>query len=310
MGSPRAIGWASLLCSLLLPGVSLLAGCGGAAPLPPRAAELNRLGLVALESGDLATAEARFAVALEYHPRFVEALVNLGLTELARGNHAHARALFLRARRLNADLPHPHHALGVLADRQGKRADASGHYREALRVDPGFVPARANLARDYFDAGMLDDAREQFLRLAEVAPHDDRGAAGLAETLIKMGRRDEAAAVIASARKRLGDMPSLALLGARRALEEGDVVGAREALSRLSEARSAVSASAAAWLAIADLAAGDADAAVLHAEQALAEDRHEPVATFAMAEALQAKGDPGAAAWQARARAGASGGGR
>jgi hypothetical protein len=34
------------------------------------------------------------------------------------------------------------------------------------------------------------------------------------------------------------------------------------------------------------------------------------VATFAMAEALQAKGDPGAAAWQARARAGASGGGR
>lgn len=295
---------------LVVPLAIFLGGCAGTAPLAPKAAELNRLGLEALEAGDLATAEARFAVALEYHPRFVEAQVNLGLTELARGNHGHARALFLRARRINADLPHPHHALGVLADRERRPSEATAHYREALKVDPGFVPARANLARDYFEAGMLDEAREQFLRLTEVAPGDERGPAGLVETLLRLDRRDEAGETLLAAIRRLGTRPSLVLLVARRALDEGRTDEARDLLARLAEGRDGVATSAKAWLAVADLAAGDADAAIAHAERALADDRGEPIATFALATALEAKGDPAARAWRDRVRVLAGGAGR
>ena len=96
---------------------TLLIGCSAGAPLPPPAAALNRAGIEALERGDLETADARFSVALEYSPRFVDALVNLGLVELERGNFRRASVLFERARRLNPDVAQPHHALGVLAER-------------------------------------------------------------------------------------------------------------------------------------------------------------------------------------------------
>jgi len=90
----------------------------------PKAVELNRAGTEALSAGDLETAEARFALALEYHPRFVEALVNLGLVEMQRGNFARARLEFERARRINADLAQPHHAL-----RRARRAGAPSRCR-------------------------------------------------------------------------------------------------------------------------------------------------------------------------------------
>lgn len=262
--------------------------CGAGAPLSPRAVELNRLGLEALDSGDLKVAEARFSLALEFHPRFVEAIVNLGLTELSRGNHERARALFSKARNLNADLPHPHHGLGVLASKTGQAAEASEHFREALRVDPGFAPARANLARSYFDAAMLEDAREQFLRLTEVAPRDDRGPAGLVETLLRLGRRREAREVLRAALERVGATPALRLLAARSRLEAGAIDEARAGLGALASVPSPVRASALAWLAIADLAANDPRAALAHAEAARALDGDDPTAAHAQRAATRA----------------------
>jgi len=75
-----------------------LAGCAGAAPLPPKAVLLNQAGADALARGDLETADARLSLALEYSPHFVEALVNQGLVELQRGNFERARELITRAR--------------------------------------------------------------------------------------------------------------------------------------------------------------------------------------------------------------------
>jgi len=117
-------------------------GCSTVPPLPPKALELNQTGAAALAAGDLSTAEARFAVALEYSPRFTEAWVNLGYVELRRGNLQRARKHFIKARDLNPDLPAPHHALGLLADKRDIGKEAEAHYRQALKVDPGFAPAR------------------------------------------------------------------------------------------------------------------------------------------------------------------------
>src|SRR5581483_6763194 len=123
------------------------AACAASVPLPQRAIELNATGARALATGDLSAAEASLSVALEYSPRFVEAWVNLGYVELRRGNFEQARRDLVKARDLNPDVPAPHHALGLVADKQGRGGEAEGHYRAALAVDPGFAPARANLAR-------------------------------------------------------------------------------------------------------------------------------------------------------------------
>ena len=100
-----ASSFASFASRVLVIVVALAAAaCTNNHPLPPRAAALNRDGAIALAAGDLATAEARLALAIEYSPRFVEAYVNLGLVELRRGNLDLAYAHFKKARDLNPDL--------------------------------------------------------------------------------------------------------------------------------------------------------------------------------------------------------------
>ncbi len=281
--------------------VSLLLACKSAVPLPERAVALNTAGIEALARGDLETADARFSLALEYSPEFVDALVNLGSCELERGNFEHARQLFERARRLNPDVAQPHHALGLLAERQGRPDRASEHYYEALRVDPGFAPARANLGRLLFAGGMLEEALVQFKRLVEIAPDEAAGYAGLTETLLQLGRTSEAEATIAAAAERFHDVPEIAILAARSALRRGAYDEALGLLLPLAHERSDVGVAALGWIATAELARGRLPHAVGAARRALELSPDDHVATYALAVALSKLGAPDARAWLERA---------
>ncbi|HWP05545.1 MAG TPA: tetratricopeptide repeat protein [Polyangiaceae bacterium] len=280
----------------------VLAGCSAGVPLPPAAAALNAAGVEALAAGDLESADARFALALEYSPRFVEALVNLGLVELERGNFTRARLLFERARRTNPDMAQPHHALGVLAERERRPDRASAHYYEALRVDPGFAPARDNLARVLFAGGLVEEALVQYQRLVELVPDEPRAAAGLVETLVRLRRFDEADRRLESARKKSPETPELVLLEARRALREGRVTAALDALAPLVERHDELGARALGFLAMAELAQQKPEQAAVAARRALALVPEDAVATYALALALGTLGSPDARAWVRRAR--------
>jgi tetratricopeptide (TPR) repeat protein len=282
--------------------LSALVGCSAGVPLPPRAAALNDAGVEALAAGDLETASARFGVALEYSPHFVDALVNLGIVEMERGNFARARQLLERARRINPDVAQPHHALGVLEERERRPDLASEHYYEALRVDPGFGPARSNLARSLFAFGLVEEALVQYQRLIEVAPDDAGAFAGLAETLVRLGRVDESDAVLGRALERFPGSPELALLDARRHLRQGDTEAALELLEPLARRRDEWGAAALGWMATAALARGELDAAVAAARRALGLDPTSSVATYVLALCLAAQGSPDAGPWLERAR--------
>jgi tetratricopeptide (TPR) repeat protein len=262
----------------------LSCGCSQVARLSPRALILNREGAAALAAGRLETAEARLALALEYSNRFTEAWVNLGLVELQRGSFERARRDFLEARRLNPDLPAPHHALGLLSEREGDVASAEAGYRAALKVDPGFAPARANLARRLFERGAFEEAREQFLRLTQIAPDLPEAWSGLCESLLRLDRFDDAARLLAQARDRWGPRFAWTLLEARLLLRRGDVTGAIDRLEpivHVSDPRQR--ASALGWLAIARLAKGEPAPAREAAEQAMNLDPAAPIARYASA---------------------------
>jgi tetratricopeptide (TPR) repeat protein len=276
-------------------------GCAGTAPLQPKAVQLNRAGTEALAAGDLETAEARFALALEYHPRFVEALVNLGVVEMQRGNFARARLEFERARRINADLAQPHHALGVLAERERRPDVAAEHYREALKVNPGFGSSRANLARMLFAAARYDEAREQFLRLVEADPGLLAGRAGLAETLLQLDRQEESDAVVDKALHDLGQAPELGLLVARRKIRQGDSAAAETMLLALTGSSDDNARAAWSWVAMARLSRGDSTGALEACERTFALDRNDALATYVVAMALRSTGDGRALAWLERA---------
>jgi tetratricopeptide (TPR) repeat protein len=292
---------------LLLPAKVLLAmalclACG-TAPLAPKAVALNQAGTEALAQGNLEIAEARFALALEFHPRFVEALTNLGLVEMQRGNLTRAKILFERARRINADIAQPHHALGVVAERERRPDIASDHYREALRVNPGFGPSRANLARMFFAAARYDEAREQFTRLVEVEPSLLAGRTGLAETLLQLGREAESDDVLERARENFGETPEIVVLEARRHLRRGSIAEAESLLLPLTQGHDDTARAAWSWVAAGRLAAGDRAGALHAAERAFLLDRNDAVATFVVAIALAEAKDPRAASWLERARA-------
>ena len=257
--------------------------CVTTVPLPAQALELNAAGARAIGEGQLSVAEARLSVALEYSPRFVEAWVNLGYVELGRGNFEQAGRDFLKARDLNQDIAAPHHALGLLADQQGRAAEAEQHYRAALKVDPGFAPSRANLARRLFARGQYEDAREQFERLMEVAPDSIEGWVGDAEALRQLGRRSQAESVVARAGERFGDAPALRLLRAREQVERGEWQEAEALLAPLVGGVDSARACAAwAWIAIARIGRRDIDGASEAARAALAIDRDDAVARYAL----------------------------
>lgn len=290
-----------LSCMCLVALLSL--ACAGTAPLAPKAVALNQAGTEALAQGNLETAEARFALALEFHPRFVEALTNLGLVEMQRGNLTRAKILFERARRINADLAQPHHALGVVAERERRPDIAADHYREALRVNPGFGPSRANLGRMLFAAARYHEAREQFARLVEVDPTILAGHTGLVESLLQLGREEESDTALDRARGTFGDLPELLLLDARRLLRRGAFEEADERLLALTDREDDVARAAFSWLAASRLAAGDPTAALGAAEKAFHLDKNDAVSTYIVAMALTEANDPRATAWLERARA-------
>ena len=268
----------------------LVIGCAGNAPLPPKAAELNDQGAKALADDDLEHAEAKIALALEYNPRFTEAWVNLGLIELRRGRITEAEHDFRKAEELNPDLPAPFHALGLLEERRGRLEKAEEDYRAALRVDPGFGPARVNLGRLLFARQAFAEAREQFLRLTEVAPQVIEGWTGLCESLMRLGRTHEADEILDQARDKLGERPQLVLLVARRLLRQGEIDAALAALGPITHDQNDAMASAAwAWTAVANAQKGDASAARTAAERALSLDPQNRVALFAQKQAQQTK---------------------
>lgn len=277
--------------------------CAGSAPLPAKALALNEAGVSALAAGDLETADARFSLALEYNPNFVDALTNQGLVELQRGNFERARQLLIRARRLNPDVAQPHHALGVLAERERRPDLASRNYYEALRVDPGFAPARANLAHLLYDGGRFEDALVQFKRLIEVAPDAVEARAGLASTLLHLERVSEASAVIADALVVFPDSAELSVLAARLEIRRGAFEEAVARLSPLTHEHTDLAVQALAWLAAAELARGRPSAAVESAERAIALAPDDPLASYALGIGLQKLGDPAATRWLERASA-------
>src|SRR5579859_5398142 len=281
--TPGLAARAIACCALAFIALLSNAGCATSVPLPAEALALNASGARAIAEGQLGVAEARLSVALEYSPRFVEAWVNLGYVELGRGNFEQARRDFLRARDLNQDIATPHHALGLLADERGRGAEAEEHYRAALKVDPGFAPSRANLARRLFARGQYENAREQFERLMEVAPDAIEGWIGEAETLRQLGRPAQVEEVVARASKRFGDAPELRLLRARAEVERGEWLEAEALLAPLAGSPDTARACAAwAWIAIARIGRHDPDGASEAAHAALALDRDDAVARFAL----------------------------
>jgi tetratricopeptide (TPR) repeat protein len=95
--------------------------------------------------------------------RVLAPLARLDLPKADRRRLDAALDAYLAAQRVTAERPEAHLNIGLVAMAQGKAALARKAYRTALRLDPRFVPAYANLA-DLYRALGSDREGEALLR--------------------------------------------------------------------------------------------------------------------------------------------------
>ncbi len=117
-----------------------------------------------------------------------------GLT--ARRNHDYRSevALWTDTVGKQPDNPRAHYNLGVALDQARAVPDALLHYREAIRLKPGYVEAHNNLANDLQLSGRLAEALAEIQEAVRLKPDDAEARYNLGNALFASGRPAAAAA--------------------------------------------------------------------------------------------------------------------
>ena len=96
--------------------------------------------------------------------------------------------------------PFAYTTLATLAYRAGRLAEASRAFRRALELDPDRPAVRQNYGKLLRDMDRLQESEKELrLALQQTDAQDGRTRSSLAETLIRVGKTDEAAPLVADA---------------------------------------------------------------------------------------------------------------
>jgi len=154
--------------------------------------------------------------------------------ELARsGNLKGAESELRLAVRLSPNEPDYLAGLGGVLGMQQRREEADQYFEKVLKIDPGNVPVRRNLAADQWQLGRLQEATANLEQILRAKPHDP-------PTVLLLGMVAENSKNYAKAADFLGSVPelvkqrseSIAALG-RSYYQTGQNQKARETLDHL-----------------------------------------------------------------------------
>jgi spermidine synthase len=141
------------------------------------------------------------AATLEAHERASALLLEASMLLQRPDPTAHERGLGLLADALAAAPSHgplryaaarAYFEAGSAEQGRGNLEKAVTHYRDAVRLDPGFVEAYGGLGNALMAGGAFDDAITQYTRAAETDPDDARVEYALGVALAIRGRLPEA----------------------------------------------------------------------------------------------------------------------
>ncbi len=155
---------------------------------------LNRLGVLAGQSGDWAAAAGHLEQAARLVPENGMVWDNLGNALKALGKSDRAEACYRRALALDPANPDPPFNLAVLFHEQGRTDEALDWYLRTLEVNPDDPGALNNLASLYRTRGDAAAAEAAYRRLLKIKPDHLRALVNLAGLLGEQKRHDEALA--------------------------------------------------------------------------------------------------------------------
>lgn len=154
---------------------------------PGLTAAHNNLGSALFGLGRFEEAAASFARAVKLDPRYGQAHFNLALTHLKLGREREANASLMDAVRAFFET-------GDLHLREGRLEEAAAAYRELLRIDPEYPPARLRLGLVHNAERRFGAAVEELRKAAAAPPQAALAHEGLAEAFYGLGKHAEAVA--------------------------------------------------------------------------------------------------------------------
>jgi tetratricopeptide (TPR) repeat protein len=92
-------------------------------------------------------AQREFEAAIEADPNYYMALGMLGVLHMQLGRTAQAEEVLERSLKVHSEDKLAHFNLGVIRYQQRNIPQAVRHFREAVRIDPDYAPARENLKK-------------------------------------------------------------------------------------------------------------------------------------------------------------------
>jgi tetratricopeptide (TPR) repeat protein len=167
-----------------------------------------------LRAGDMAQAIAAFEASLAIDPHQPDAWFNLGWAQ--RALRQFDAALQSYARAIAEGDPHPEQALlnraTILSDHLFRPDAASVELEQALRANPGFLPAWLNLGNLHEDLGDPASARQAYDAVLARAPDNARAHARLAAIDVATGAAGSAIARLKAVVPQATDVTSRAEL--------------------------------------------------------------------------------------------------
>ncbi|MDR3109671.1 MAG: tetratricopeptide repeat protein [Planctomycetaceae bacterium] len=125
-------------------------------------------------------------------PDYADALLVLGQLYFEKGHNIHARQCFERLTTLQPNNPSNWLTLGYIMTLNGDYNDALPALNEAERLDPHSVDACFYIAESLRQTGRYEDSLPYYQRLLPVAMERPAAMLGYSETLLSLGRLEEA----------------------------------------------------------------------------------------------------------------------
>ncbi len=128
------------------------------------------LGFLRQQEGAFQEALLNYRRALSLHPRYAEAMTNLGSLYGIMGNEGQSMRWHREAVSLMPKSPVPYDALGSSLEKQGRLQEAIESFRQALAIDHKFTAARMHLAAALAKSGRTTEAIGEYSEAARLDP--------------------------------------------------------------------------------------------------------------------------------------------
>ncbi len=164
-----------------------------ALPLQPRKVSLQtKFALSSLAVGDPKTAIEHLEKAVQLDEDIGRADVLLGMVRIQSGKYDAALKEADQLARKDPTSPFPHNLAGAALMWSGDRVNARKRFQAALKLVPGYAPAKFNLAALNLAEGKIEIARKLYLELIKQDKNDTRVMLELSTLAEKQGKIPEA----------------------------------------------------------------------------------------------------------------------